>query len=65
MMFKAGETGSFLRTIQLALERDPEEESRNAQEIARAYGTWDEAVARQVQTYETLLQTTPRRPWLN
>jgi alpha-1,6-mannosyltransferase len=63
LLFTPGDTGSFLRTVQLALERDPELESRAGQEIARGYGTWDDAVARQVHTYETL--TSGERPWLD
>jgi alpha-1,6-mannosyltransferase len=63
LLFTAGDTGSFLRTVQLALERDPHDEARAGQGIARAYGTWDDAIARQVQTYETL--TTGHRPWLD
>ncbi len=63
LLFSAGDTGSFLRTVQLALERDPAAESHVAMEIARAYGTWDEATERQVRTYETLL--TGQRPWLD
>ena len=63
MLFNPGDTGSFLRTIQLALERDPAEEARAGRAIADGYGTWDDAVARQVQTYETLM--TGQRPWLD
>jgi len=62
-LFAAGDTGSFLRAIRLALERDPDEESRAGQEVARGYGTWDEAIGRQIHTYETL--TTGQRPWLD
>jgi alpha-1,6-mannosyltransferase len=63
LLFRNGDTGSFLRTIQLALERDPAEEAVAGRAIAEGYGTWDAAVARQVETYETLL--TGRRPWLD
>jgi alpha-1,6-mannosyltransferase len=63
MLFNAGDTGSFLRAIRLALERDPDEESRAGQAIAHGYGTWDDAIARQVRTYETLM--TGQRPWLD
>ncbi len=62
-VFQAGNTGSFLRAIQLALERDPAEEARAGQEIARGYGTWHEAIGRQVETYEAL--TAGERPWLH
>ena len=63
LLFKAGDTGSFLRTVQLALERDPAVESQAGIDIASQYGTWDEAIERQVRTYETLL--TGQRPWLD
>jgi glycosyltransferase involved in cell wall biosynthesis len=62
LLFKAGETGSFLRTVQLALERDPVVESEAGIDIAQQYGTWDDAIERQVRTYETLM--TGQRPWL-
>jgi alpha-1,6-mannosyltransferase len=63
LLFTAGDTGSFLRTIRLARERDPDEEARAGMAIAQRYGTWDEAIARQVRTYETLIAG--RRPWLD
>jgi alpha-1,6-mannosyltransferase len=63
MLFTAHDTGSFLRTIQFALERDPDEEARAGIAIAQAYGTWDEAVERQVRTYETIIAG--QKPWLD
>jgi alpha-1,6-mannosyltransferase len=62
LLFEPGDTGSFLRTVQYALERDPTIESQAGIDIAHRYGTWDEAIERQVRTYETLL--TGHRPWL-
>jgi alpha-1,6-mannosyltransferase len=63
LLFKSGDTGSFLRAIQFALERDPLEEARAGMSIAQHYGTWHEAIERQVRTYETMLAG--QRPWLD
>jgi alpha-1,6-mannosyltransferase len=53
--FAAGDASSFRKTIAAALEADLASYAESGRELARtAYGTWSDAVARQVAAYEAV-----------
>jgi alpha-1,6-mannosyltransferase len=53
--FAAGDAGAFRKTIAAALDADLASYAESGRELARtAYGTWSDAVARQVAAYEAV-----------
>jgi hypothetical protein len=53
--FRAGDSESFFATLMAALEADWPRASVASQALAARYGTWSNAVARLVGTYERLI----------
>lgn len=59
--FRSGDASDFLTAIGAALEADWRRASQASRALAQRYGTWPDAVARLVGTYERMLETTPCR----
>jgi alpha-1,6-mannosyltransferase len=55
--FRAGDQEGFLTTIRTALRADWPRASRESRALAARYGTWPDAIARLVGTYERLVET--------
>lgn len=58
-MFSAGDAESFLSAVRAALEADWAQASQESRALAARYGTWPDAIARLVGTYERIVEALP------
>jgi alpha-1,6-mannosyltransferase len=59
--FRAGCAASFLDRVNAAVDGDPQALAARGRVLAQRYGSWSDVVARQVATYESLLDAVARR----
>jgi alpha-1,6-mannosyltransferase len=60
-VFKAGDAEDFLATVRAALRADWRDGSQASRVLAARYGTWPDAIARLVDTYERVIEAAPCR----